>query len=392
MHLFIRSQKKFFSLIVCCLLLFFGLSFFGCSQEPPVSWERVESTSILSETAVGDYTYEVGKEWEKGAGPGVYFPSGFVKNDNQTMVSAGTNTLYYSDYKTEHPIESLEEQYEYIQMNHFVDSNGAFKTNYKEIQTGTIGDYACVKGEFEGTPLGDNEEKGWSIVFFTSPTTYGYITVYYTEEGADYRNELLYVIDSVQLEDGSRPQYSGTMELTPDTQDKSDLVTLIEQAQKLNSADYTSSSWELLQSALSSAIAISNNDTSRQSDYASRQYDLQIAIDALVEVPNPANYAKISYRDLARNPDEYKGEKITISGRVLQVSEGESENQTRVATSGNYDDVFMIGYDPGLMTSRILEDDKITVYGTYVGIYSYSAVSGATISVPALYADAILID
>lgn len=114
--------------------------------------------------------------------------------------------------------------------------------------------------------------------------------------------------------------------------------------------------------------------------------------DTTIDAKWKKEYESIPYSELARNPDAYKGKKIEISGRVLQVSEGTSENQLRVATSGNYDDVVMVGYNPNLVSSRVLEDDRVTVYGTYVGIYSYTSVMGATISVPGISAKSIKVN
>lgn len=117
-----------------------------------------------------------------------------------------------------------------------------------------------------------------------------------------------------------------------------------------------------------------------------------ITSDTVINAKWKKEYESIPYSELARNPDAYKGKKIEISGRVLQVSEGSSENQLRVATSGNYDDVVMVGYNPKLVSSRVLEDDRVTVYGTYVGIYSYTSVMGATISVPGVSAKSIKVN
>lgn len=114
--------------------------------------------------------------------------------------------------------------------------------------------------------------------------------------------------------------------------------------------------------------------------------------DTVINAKWKKEYESIPYNELARNPDAYKGKKIEISGRVLQVSEGSSENQLRVATSGNYDNVVMVGYNPKLVSSRVLEDDRVTVYGTYVGIYSYTSVMGATISVPGVSAKSIKVN
>ena len=46
----------------------------------------------------------------------------------------------------------------------------------------------------------------------------------------------------------------------------------------------------------------------------------------------------ITYNQLARTPDEYKGKKVKFYGRVAQVMEGE-EIHLRIAVSGNYNNV-----------------------------------------------------
>ena len=38
------------------------------------------------------------------------------------------------------------------------------------------------------------------------------------------------------------------------------------------------------------------------------------------------------------------------------------------------------------LSSRVLEDDYITFYGTYDGIYTYTAVRGNSISIPSVTA------
>ncbi len=103
----------------------------------------------------------------------------------------------------------------------------------------------------------------------------------------------------------------------------------------------------------------------------------------------------ITYTELARNPDDYKGQKVKFKGEVLQVMEGDKENQIRLAVQKNKygwydtDKVLYCGYDPSLITFRILEKDVVTIYGTAVGLFSYEAVSGATITLPAVLIDKI---
>lgn len=99
--------------------------------------------------------------------------------------------------------------------------------------------------------------------------------------------------------------------------------------------------------------------------------------------------ADYSYDQLARNPDTYIGQKVKITGKVLQAESGDDICYARVAMNSNYDTVVFVTYDKDLLGYRLLEDDIITVYGTACSTYSYKAVSGATITIPWLHADII---
>lgn len=94
----------------------------------------------------------------------------------------------------------------------------------------------------------------------------------------------------------------------------------------------------------------------------------------------------ITYDDLSRRPDDYMGEYIEVSGTVIQLIEGDEENEIRVALNSNgYDDVILCGYEPSIVDERILEDDKITIRGISVGIFQYESTLGGLISVPGIY-------
>lgn len=97
----------------------------------------------------------------------------------------------------------------------------------------------------------------------------------------------------------------------------------------------------------------------------------------------------LTYDQMARNPDTYITEKIQISGKVLQAETSDDLCYARVAMNSDYDTVVFVTYDKDLLGYRLLEDDQITVYGTSYGVYSYEAVSGATITIPWLMADMI---
>lgn len=95
-----------------------------------------------------------------------------------------------------------------------------------------------------------------------------------------------------------------------------------------------------------------------------------------------------SYEQLARNPDTYIGEKMKFSGKVLQAQTGDI-NYIRLAVNSDYNTVIFVTYDADIIDYRLLEDDYITIYGTSYSTYSYEAVSGATITLPWVWADII---
>lgn len=107
-----------------------------------------------------------------------------------------------------------------------------------------------------------------------------------------------------------------------------------------------------------------------------------------IEARYKKNCVKIPYDDLARSPEKYKEENVKFTGYVVQVcSEASSPlyySTYRVATSGKYDDVVYIYVDNYGSGERILEDDRITFYGTYDGLYSYTTVMGAKKTIPSV--------
>ncbi len=97
-----------------------------------------------------------------------------------------------------------------------------------------------------------------------------------------------------------------------------------------------------------------------------------------------------TYDQLARNPDTYTGELAKVTGKVLQAdSAGSDTYYMRLAMNSNYDTVIFITYSQDVIDYRLLEGDIVSVYGTCMGLYSYEAVSGATITIPWIHADNI---
>lgn len=131
-----------------------------------------------------------------------------------------------------------------------------------------------------------------------------------------------------------------------------------------------------------------------KTEYATTSEDATTAED-ITESSERQTYSDSDYKtgitfdNISRNPKDYEGKLVYFTGEVVQLMEGDDENQIRLAVDGDYDKMILIGYDPEITTSRILEDDNIEIYGTSVGIFQYESVLGQTISIPAVYVDKI---
>lgn len=101
---------------------------------------------------------------------------------------------------------------------------------------------------------------------------------------------------------------------------------------------------------------------------------------------DPNSYQALPYDEMARNGDNHKGEKLQITGKVIQVMDSDKGFATlRVATRDGYEDVYLVQIPADQWKShRLLEDDVITFYGDVYGLYSYSSTMGGKITVPAI--------
>ncbi|MEG1516039.1 MAG: peptidoglycan-binding protein [Clostridia bacterium] len=106
---------------------------------------------------------------------------------------------------------------------------------------------------------------------------------------------------------------------------------------------------------------------------------------------DPSAFKKLNYKAVARDPDAYSYELVFFSGKVIQVLEGDEgeASEYRIATKGSYDDIIYVIYTRPEGASRILEDDRVTVYGMCLGVISYESTMGGTITIPAAMASRI---
>lgn len=108
---------------------------------------------------------------------------------------------------------------------------------------------------------------------------------------------------------------------------------------------------------------------------------------ALTEDEYKAGCEMISYTDIARNPQNYKGIRAVFRGEVAQVMENGNDVVLRVSVTegdfGIWTDTIYVDYTrKSSNESRILEEDIITMYGEIKGLKSYTAVLGNEVSIP----------
>ena len=104
---------------------------------------------------------------------------------------------------------------------------------------------------------------------------------------------------------------------------------------------------------------------------------LQAEVDSYI-----SECVSISYSDVERNPDSYKGKKIKVSGTVAQVIEGWFDGVTLRLTSDADGNDWYISYTHKEGESRILEEDHITAYGECDGVQSVTTLLGAQRTIP----------
>lgn len=99
----------------------------------------------------------------------------------------------------------------------------------------------------------------------------------------------------------------------------------------------------------------------------------------------------ITYDQIARTPDKYKNEKVKFTGKILQVFEGDSQNEMRLLVHkneyGHYDSsqVIYCVYSPKLLDYRLLDGDIVTIYAVAQGLASSQVGGGRTTSIPLVY-------
>ncbi len=82
----------------------------------------------------------------------------------------------------------------------------------------------------------------------------------------------------------------------------------------------------------------------------------------------------ITYDQLVRTPDDYMGKKVKFYGSVFNVHDYDTisvaTRRSPVMGMEEYytEDIIHVEYNPSILSSRILQDDMVTIYGTSNGL------------------------
>lgn len=125
------------------------------------------------------------------------------------------------------------------------------------------------------------------------------------------------------------------------------------------------------------------------SNPASEPKNDNVAVSSLELEKDPAKFKascmKLTYNDIARNPDKYLGEKIVFTGKALQFLNSSKCTDLLV----EIDDKIMYvscGYFLNYKGDNILKDDSVTFWGQCLKQSTYKTVLGSNNTVPTVIA------
>ncbi len=104
-----------------------------------------------------------------------------------------------------------------------------------------------------------------------------------------------------------------------------------------------------------------------------------------------------TFEQIARNPQNFKGTNVKLTGEVVQVMTDSYSTNLRVnitkkgSYSTYYTDTIYVVYHPKKGEDKILKDDIITIYGISQGDCSYKTVMGSEATLPNVEAKYITI-
>ncbi len=100
----------------------------------------------------------------------------------------------------------------------------------------------------------------------------------------------------------------------------------------------------------------------------------------------------ITYEMLARNPNDYINNPVKFTGTITQIVHVNDYGYSgfRMYVDNDIEQNLLVIYETDIIDYNLLENDSVTIYAGFMGLYSYESTLGSTITVPEVCA--VMID
>lgn len=152
---------------------------------------------------------------------------------------------------------------------------------------------------------------------------------------------------------------------------------------------------ELIKSDSNNIDLVYNQKLEEEKERRKKEEERRIEEEKEAFIENCQNY---TFEQIARNPINFKGTNVKLTGEVIQVMTDNNSTNLRVnitkkgTYSTYYTDTIYVVYYPQNGEDKILEKDIITIYGISQGDCSYTTVLGSTVTLPNILAKYITIE
>lgn len=112
---------------------------------------------------------------------------------------------------------------------------------------------------------------------------------------------------------------------------------------------------------------------------------------ASLRIKDGADYVAIDdYEEYTINAPAHIGEKVSVYGKVVQVAASGSDAAYRIALNDDYSCMFYVNFENVPSSLRVVEDSFVTVYGKFIGDWTYDSILFSSVTVPGIEADNIV--
>ena len=108
--------------------------------------------------------------------------------------------------------------------------------------------------------------------------------------------------------------------------------------------------------------------------------------DALTKSEFISLCSTVDYKSIARNPNEYKGERVKVVGTVLQSVEDGRQITLIIRVNDEFFDFMYVTYENKLDDERFLDEDWVSIYGKLDGLKTYDSIGVGEVTVPKMNA------